>query len=120
MKPLQYKLSRNRKFLVAGMLSSVALAGCQPPGNPLTDPPMDVPPVEPRGHSLSLDPRIGTTTSAPQALVPIMGGTLLATRDNSTAIVSDPDRDRVVIVDLISGRVLSQIALPAGDSGTHR
>lgn len=116
MKRLQHKLSRNGKLLVAGMLSGIALTGCQPPEHPFTETPDDIPSPRPGrpGSGVSLDPRIGTTVSAPQALAPIMGGTLLATRDNSTAIVSDPDRDRVVIVDLVSLRVLSQIALPDG------
>lgn len=40
------------------------------------------------------------TTLSPVAPAPLSGGTLLIARDGKTAIVSDPDRDRVVVVDL--------------------
>ncbi|HEX5061506.1 MAG TPA: hypothetical protein VFV99_19195 [Kofleriaceae bacterium] len=45
--------------------------------------------------------------------VPLTGGTMTVTRDGNRAIVSDPDRDRVVIVDLVTERVADTIALPA-------
>ncbi|NUP11061.1 MAG: cytochrome-c peroxidase [Polyangiaceae bacterium] len=34
---------------------------------------------------------------------PLSGGTLLVTRDGRTAVVSDPERDRVVVVDIATG-----------------
>lgn len=46
--------------------------------------------------------------------VPISGGNLLVTHDNAHAFVADPDRDRVVAVDLASG-TSTAIALNAGD-----
>jgi hypothetical protein len=45
---------------------------------------------------------------------PITGGTMLVTRDGTRAIVADPDRDRVVIVDLDAGKTTADIPLQAG------
>ncbi len=45
---------------------------------------------------------------------PISGGTLLVTRDGTRAVVADPDRDRVAIVDLDSGETTADVALAAG------
>lgn len=44
----------------------------------------------------------------------ISGGTLAILADGTTAIVADPDRDRVLVVDLPSRAVLRELALPAG------
>ncbi|HEU0035529.1 MAG TPA: cytochrome c [Kofleriaceae bacterium] len=46
---------------------------------------------------------------------PITGGTITVTRDGSRAIVSDPDRDRLLAVDLASGTVAGELALQPGD-----
>ena len=46
--------------------------------------------------------------------VPITGGTMTISRDGQRAIVADPDRDRVVVVDLASKQILDTIALAAG------
>jgi DNA-binding beta-propeller fold protein YncE len=46
--------------------------------------------------------------------VPISGGTMLVTRDGTSAVIADPDRDRVMIVDLTTGDS-KQLALAAGD-----
>jgi hypothetical protein len=46
---------------------------------------------------------------------PISGGTMLVTRDGRYAVVADPDRDRVVTVELARGAVVADIALVAGD-----
>jgi mono/diheme cytochrome c family protein len=46
--------------------------------------------------------------------VPISGGTMLVSRDGARAVIADPDRDRVLDVDLASGKV-AEIALAAGD-----
>jgi len=120
MKPIQHRsfpsqrtrswFSSRDGLLIAGVLSSVAMTGCQPPELPITEVPFESPR---RVGGSSLDPRIATLMT-PQALAPIMGGTLLVTSDDNTAIVADPDRDRVVVVDLVSNRVLSQINLPEG------
>jgi mono/diheme cytochrome c family protein len=47
--------------------------------------------------------------------VPISGGTMLITRDGKHAVVADPDRDRIVTVDLASREVIRDIPLLAGD-----
>lgn len=44
----------------------------------------------------------------------IQGGTLAISRDDRVAVVGDPDRDRIVMVDLLQGGVLGTIALAAG------
>ncbi len=47
--------------------------------------------------------------------VPITGGTMMVTRDGSHAVIADPDRDRIVSVDLITRTVVAEIALTPGD-----
>lgn len=46
---------------------------------------------------------------------PISGGTLLVSRDKARALVSDPDRDRLVLVDLASQDVIARVDLEPGD-----
>jgi mono/diheme cytochrome c family protein len=46
--------------------------------------------------------------------VPITGGTILVTKAGQV-VVSDPDRDRIAIVDLAAGAVVSELQLTAGD-----
>jgi hypothetical protein len=53
------------------------------------------------------------TASVPP--VPIQGGTLLVMKDGHTAVVADPDRDRVMIADLRNGQILATLALRPGD-----
>ena len=53
--------------------------------------------------------------AAPQAPLPISGGTLTVLSDGSAAIVTDPERDRISIVDLASLTLRSTVALEAGD-----
>ncbi len=47
--------------------------------------------------------------------VPITGGTMMVTRDGSRAVIADPDRDRILQVDLGTDSVLSETALDPGD-----
>ncbi len=47
--------------------------------------------------------------------VPISGGTLMVTSDGSRAVVADPDRDRVLQVDLATGSLVAETALEKGD-----
>ena len=61
----------------------------------------------------------GTTTKPasdppPSWGVPITGGTILATGDSQRVVVADPDRDRIVIVELATGKT-TEIALQAND-----
>jgi mono/diheme cytochrome c family protein len=56
-----------------------------------------------------------TPPSVPATRVaPLTGGTLLVTDDQLTAVVADPERDRLVVVDL-ADRSLREIALEPGD-----
>jgi hypothetical protein len=78
----------------------------------------------PTGQAIPVDPSIQNTRFVPtderstqQALqaAPISGGTLLITTDGATAVASDPERDRVSIVDLATTWLLGTVALQAGD-----
>ncbi|HEY5924026.1 MAG TPA: hypothetical protein VIV11_20240 [Kofleriaceae bacterium] len=53
-------------------------------------------------------------TPPPPWGAPISGGTMLVTRDGTRAIVADPDRDRVVFVDLDTGKSILDVKLEAG------
>jgi len=57
-----------------------------------------------------------SSTPPPPWGVPITGGTLLVSRDQA-AVVSDPDRDRVLMVDLATQAVLAEVALPNDEPG---
>jgi mono/diheme cytochrome c family protein len=46
---------------------------------------------------------------------PISGGTILVTRSGGHVVVSDPDRDRILAVDLGTDQVVGEIALTAGE-----
>jgi mono/diheme cytochrome c family protein len=46
---------------------------------------------------------------------PISGGTLVVLKDGATAVVSDPDRDQIVVVDVKNLQVIWAIALTEGD-----
>ncbi len=64
-----------------------------------------------------LDPRIVTGSPVSLAVTPpaISGGTLLVTHEGDVAIVADPDRDRVLVVDLVARAVIEQTtSLPPG------
>jgi hypothetical protein len=63
----------------------------------------------PPSHSSS-----GTSQQAVSDLPPITGGTLLVTRDHALAFAADPDRDRVVIADLATGKVVTDVAVEEG------
>jgi mono/diheme cytochrome c family protein len=48
--------------------------------------------------------------------VPITGGNMIVSRDGNRAVVADPDRDRIAIVDLVgTGGVIADLALTAND-----
>ena len=60
-------------------------------------------------------PQLGTTSSQVVAPPAISGGTLLVLSDGMTVVASDPDRDRIYVVDLPSRTVTQTIALQPGD-----
>ena len=81
------------------------------PGDPTT--PTD--PLSPRPGALGsfLDPRLAEAPFTSTVTRPALsGGTLLVTGE--LAVVGDPDRDRLVVVDLIAGRVVGETALAPG------
>lgn len=59
--------------------------------------------------------QLGDTVVATPAPPPVSGGTMLVTADGATAVVADPDRDRVVLVDLAGTRVRATVSLNPGD-----
>ena len=67
--------------------------------------------METGGISPDIPDPVVRSTSPPPAL---SGGTLLALADGTMVALSDPERDRIYIVDLTAGTVLT-VALPPGD-----
>jgi len=57
----------------------------------------------------------GPIVKATHTPPPISGGTLLLTADGARAVASDPDRDRVYVVDLAAKKVLHDLALQRDD-----
>ena len=55
------------------------------------------------------------TNPPPPWGVPLTGGTMLITRDGHHAVIADPDRDRIVKVDLTTRETVAEIALSPGD-----
>jgi cytochrome c553 len=55
------------------------------------------------------------TTTASTPPPPISGGTLLVTNDGTTAVMSDPDRDAIYVVDVVGMGLRATIPLKPGD-----
>src|SRR5512143_1196691 len=70
--------------------------------------------VEPHLDEVIDEPPPPVVEATPPWGVPITGGTLLVTRDGNRAAIADPDRDRILIVDLRGFVVSETIALPPG------
>jgi hypothetical protein len=82
---------------VAVYASALVWLGCAPPNAMVEHPP---------SGRASLEPRV---RAAPvHASSPLLGGTLAISADANAAVVADPDRDRVSIVDLERMEVLAQ------------
>ena len=47
--------------------------------------------------------------------VPVSGGNMLVTKDGQHAVIADPDRDRVLFVELQNDTVTAEVPLKAGD-----
>ncbi len=56
-----------------------------------------------------------STTPPPPWGVPVTGGTMHVTNDGKRAVVADPDRDRIVTIDLGTSQVIADVALEAND-----
>ena len=67
------------------------------------------------GSTTFAPPQFGTTVTLEAAPPAINGGTLLVLHDGHTAMASDPDRDRVSIVDLVARTVKATVPLSPGD-----
>jgi hypothetical protein len=107
------------RFLLAVLISMTA-PGCgapaQQPGAPPPAPqPQPQPQPGPRGEpQLRPQPPPPAGTAAVRLPPPISGGTLLVLRDGRTAVVSDPDRDRISVVDLGARKLRGQLVLEPG------
>ncbi|MGZ3454643.1 MAG: c-type cytochrome [Polyangiales bacterium] len=94
---------------VTGVCAAYAAVGCGsnssaplPYGQPTPIPPGEIdggPSEEFPSPPPGPPPDLGATTSQDKAPPPISGGTLIVLADAKTAVASDPDRDRVYIVD---------------------
>jgi mono/diheme cytochrome c family protein len=70
----------------------------------------------PPGKQITVDPPSNQSTVISEVRPPpLSGGTLLATKNGQRLIVSDPDRDRVLVVDAVERSVVAEIALQPGD-----
>jgi mono/diheme cytochrome c family protein len=97
-----------RGVFSAAVFLVVSGVGCERSIEFLPEPvPAEQPPSSPRLQ--------GAPISSDSDLPPIMGGTLLVTRDHQKAIAADPDRDLISVVDLERGEVDFQIELESGD-----
>jgi cytochrome c len=72
------------------------------------------PPV-PENPPLVGAPNFGPTVLQDVAPPPVSGGTMWLSLDGTTAVVSDPDRDFVSLVDIAKATVRAQVALSAHD-----
>lgn len=116
--PAAARLSRS------SVLVAVVVAACDsappPSSRPLEpDPAMRFPPGDPQfvpepGNEISLQPSFGETVSQAHAPPALGGASLALSSDGDVAFATDPDRDRVVIVDLATKRARS-VPLRAGD-----
>jgi mono/diheme cytochrome c family protein len=104
---MDMRIIRTRQSgLVSGVALGVALSGCnsfdEAPSHDAHEPRLVIP----------IDERAAATSTA--GTRPISGGTLLVTADGSAAVVADPERDQISIVDLAS-LAPRTVALEAGD-----
>jgi mono/diheme cytochrome c family protein len=85
------------------------------------DPPNGVPAPGPPGKGEAGAPGFTVPTDdrppvqADKPPPAVSGGTLHVTPDGTFAVIADSDRDRIVIVDLMSQSVVATVALEAGD-----
>ena len=84
-----------------------------PPTSTTTPPTLTAPPTAGAPSMLPTDEREPVQRDVPPPA--ISGGTLIIARDGHTAIAADPDRDRVVFVDLARDELLGQVTLDSGD-----
>ena len=101
------------------MRNSLALAcilvlagGCRPP-DPLAPPPSDgFAPISPVTGQF-IDPRAESVVTSSRPLPAISGGTLAVTADGHQIVAADPDRDRVVLIDVATAHT-TNVRVPDG------
>jgi hypothetical protein len=71
--------------------------------------------VAPKVMGGGIQPLIPATVRAAKPVPSLSGGTLLALADGTTLVASDPDRDRVYVVDGVAGAVRASLDLQQGD-----
>jgi hypothetical protein len=72
--------------------------------------------MQPKVAGGGIQPQIPATATRATGSVPsLSGGTLLALADGVTVVASDPDRDRVYVVDSAAGAVRASLDLQEGD-----
>lgn len=113
-------LARRLGFAVAAALAAFACSHDDHPGRALDPTPADAPLVPipiPTTPGKGPQPNFGETVTADEPPPPISGGTLAVTRDDATAVVADPDRDRVYVVDLAGRNVVTVPLAPHDEPG---
>ena len=97
------------------VLSGVLGTACHG-SSPYPPPPSSSEPPDMCSQGSAIDQACQSTETVTTSAVtppPITGGTLLIARDGVRAVVSDPERDRILLVDVAKGTVLSVIPTPA-------
>jgi hypothetical protein len=87
-------------------------------GQASSAPPLNVPPGGTSAavaFAVPAQPAFGPTVAVDPSPPPVSGGTLLVLSDGTTAVVADPDRDALYVVDTVHGTVSHTITLQAGD-----
>jgi mono/diheme cytochrome c family protein len=111
-----------RLRISVGCVLWVGLAACGSEQQPTLDPSTpeitaprtaEPPSFDNPTRPLLMDDRPVVTASTPPPA--ISGGTLLVSADGMLAVMSDPDRDRVSIVDLQARSLIAHVALEPGD-----
>ncbi len=110
--------------LTLGACAGLAQAGCGsspdlPPPVPVQQSPVPVPAQQPPTGSTVLagapgGPLFEGKTVQAEHSAPVVGGTLLVTRDGLTIVAADPDRDAVFLIDQAS-RIVTNVSLSRGD-----
>jgi len=72
-------------------------------------------PEDTDGFRVVIPTDVRTPTSAVNKPPAVTGGTVLVTRDGSTAVVSDPEQNRMVLVSMARAEVAAFVALSPGD-----
>jgi mono/diheme cytochrome c family protein len=101
------RITGNQTRFLGGVAMAIAVSGC----NSFDDAPSEAD-TQPR-LVIPVDERPASTASVrPTA---ISGGTLLVAADSTAAVVSDPERDTISVVDLSTLAIRQTIQLEAGD-----